>query len=128
MESKNKKKDIVDEIQDFERNLHFKGAINLNIAEKVDSDILERLGFTTSINSVLKDVEQGDKIKVLSPFSQRQEQQGNTNPVNLGVVPVNGIAQNTMDPALRRVRFLNSFLIKLLILAIVVNFILIFIL
>jgi hypothetical protein len=128
MESKNKKKDIVDEIQDFERNLHFKGSINLNTAKNVESNIIERLGFTTSMNSVLKDVEHGDIIKVLSPFSQRQKQQGSTNPMNLGVVPMNDIAQRTMDPALKRIRFLTSFLIKLLLLAIVINFILIFIL
>jgi hypothetical protein len=128
MESKNKKKDILDEIQDFERNLHFKGSINLNTAGKAESNIIERLGFTTSMNSVLNDVEQGDKIKVLSPFSQRQEQQGSPNPMNLGVAPMNDIAQQTMDPALKRIRFLNSFLVKLLLLAIVINFILIFIL
>jgi len=128
MESKNKKKEILEEIQDFERNLHFKGSVNLNRATKVESNIIERLGFTTSINSVLKDVEQGANIKVLSPFSQRQDQQGGTNPMNLGVVPMNDIAQKTMDPALRRIRFLNSFIIKVLLLAITINFILIFIL
>ncbi len=128
MESKNKKKEILEEIQDFERNLHFKGSVHLNTAVKVESNIIERLGFTTSINSVLKDVEQGNNIKVLSPFSQRQDQQGSTNPMNLGVVPMNDIAQKTMDPALKRIRFLNSFIIKLLLLAITINFILIFIL
>lgn len=128
MESKNKKKDILDEIQDFERNLHFKGSINLNTTGKVESNIIERLGFTTSMNSVIKDVEQGDKIKVLSPFSQRQEQQENSSPMGLGVAPLNDIAQSTMSPALKRIRFLNGFLIKLLLLAIAINFILILIL
>jgi hypothetical protein len=127
MESKNKKKEILEEIQDFERNLHFKGSVNLNTAAKVESNIIERLGFTTSINAVLKDVEQGANIKVLSPFSQRQDQQGSTNPMNLGVVPMNDIAQKTMDPALKRIRFLNSVIIKVLLLAITINFILIFI-
>ncbi|MDD1776962.1 MAG: hypothetical protein LUQ65_02260 [Candidatus Helarchaeota archaeon] len=128
MESKNKKKDILDEIQDFERNLHFKGSVNLNTTGRAESNIIERLGFTTSMNSVVKDVEQGDKIKVLSPFSQRQEQQGSTSPMSLGVAPLNDIAQSTMDPVLKRTRFLNSWLIKLLLLAIAINFILIFIL
>jgi hypothetical protein len=128
MESKNRKKDILENIQDFEQNLHFKGSINLNNATKEDSNIFERLGLTTSIGSVLKDLEQSGNIKVLSPFPQRQNANNLMRPSNMGAIPSIDIAQTSLDPTLKRIRFINSILIKVLIFAIIVNFILIFIL
>lgn len=128
MESKNRKKDILENIQDFEQNLRFKGSINLNNAIKEDSNIFERLGLTTSIGSVLKDLEQSGNIKVLSPFPQRQNANNIMRPSNMGAIPSNDIAQTSLDPTLKRIRFINSILIKVLIFAIIVNFILIFIL
>jgi len=128
MESKNQKKDILENIQDFEQNLRFKGSINLNKDIKEDSNIFERLGLTTSINSVLRDLEQSSNIKVLSPFSKRQEPNDKMHPLNMGVIPINNFAKASLNPMLKRVRFINSILITALIVAIIINFILIFML
>lgn len=128
MESKNKKKDLSASFQDFEENLHFKGSINLDDATKVNGNVFERLGFTTSINSVLKDVEQSSNIKVLSPFPHGLESSNIARPSNIGAIPMNNIAQTTLDPTLKRIKFINSLLLRVLIAAIIINFILIFIL
>jgi len=128
MESKNKKKDILEDIQNFEQNLHLKGSINLNNNLREDQNIFERLGLSTSINSVIKELESDSKIKVLSPFSNRQEPNKIMQPSNLGVIGTESIAQTPLNPALKRIRFISNLLIRALIIAIIINFILIFIL
>lgn len=122
-----KKKNLID-IEEFEQTFRLKGSITPKKEVQRSFNIFEQLGFTTSINSIINDLENNEKIHILSPFSQSKNPRILPSPTKFGAIPIQNLDQKDLDPSVKRIKFVNSFLLKFLIIAIVLNFILIFIL
>lgn len=123
-----KETDILDNIQEFEEKLRLRGALTPKPEIKDALNVLERLGFTTSINSEITSIESDSGIKILSPFSQSPKFTNTPQPNKFGIISPTNLNQLTLDPSLKRIKFITNLLLRILILVIIVNFILIFIL
>ncbi len=123
-----KEKDIISTIEEFERTLHLRHSITPKKSLNEVSNIFERLGFTTSLNSEIKTIEQDSSIQIISPFPQTQKIQPITELNQFGQTSPGAIKQVDINPHLRRFKFISSLIMSLLLLVIIVNFILIFLL
>lgn len=125
----NKKENIfLGNLEEFEQTLRFKGAINTNSEIRKGSNIIEQLGFTTSINSILKDIEQDGTIKIHSSISPSQNLQAKNQFTNFGILSPNSAEQVQLNPVLKRIKLFNNTLLRILLAAIIINFILILLL
>lgn len=114
-------------IEDIENTFRLKGAITPKRELQGADAIFEQLGFTTSINSIVKDLEQDGQVQVLSPYSHARNLDTATTPTNFGAISNQTLEQMQLDPSVKRIKFINNTLLRLLLLAIIVNFILIFV-
>lgn len=123
---KGKKENLID-IDKIEQNFRLRGAINPRSETQEAFNIFERLGFTTSISSVVKDLEQNEDIKILSPFSQSQNSGIVTRPTKFGIISTQDLNKIPSNPAIRRIKFVTNFIMSFLLLAIILTFIIIFV-
>ena len=128
MDNKKKNKGFLFDLQEFEQNLRFKGAIAPKNEATENLNILERLGFTTCIQSTIQQIEQNENIKILSAFSSSNAINNSSMPTKFGYIASDISTPTNLNPATKRMKFINNYLLKILILAIIVNFILIFLL
>lgn len=124
----NDKKENLIDIEKIEQNFRLRGSINPRNEVQEEFNIFERLGFTASINSVVKDLEQNEDIKILSPFSQSQNAGMLTQPTKFGIISTYDLNKITSNPAVRRIKFITNFVMSFLLLATILTFIIIFIL
>lgn len=125
----NRKKSNVDlvDLKHIERNFSLRGSFNPDPNITSNSDVLERLGFTTSINSVLSDLERTGNIKIISQFSQANNSNITKMPTKFGAISDLNIGQINLNPAVNRIKQINSFILRILAIAIVINFLFILI-
>ncbi len=116
------------DFQDLEHTFRLKGSITPKREISETTNILENLGFTTSMNSIVKNLEQDGTVKVLSPFSGVRNADTLETPTKFGAISNQTLKQLPLDPSVKRIRFISNTLLKLLLLAIIINFILIFVL
>jgi hypothetical protein len=128
MKMSNRKKSTKDliNIDELDQNFQRRGVLPANRDVGRNLRVLENLGFTSSINSVVNELEQTGKIRVLSPFSQSQTLSERELPSKFGAISNANITSASLDPAVKRVKFVNTLLMRILIVAIIINFILIF--
>lgn len=122
-----KEKDLLDNINDFEQSLRLRGSINSKTDIKKSSNIFEQLGFTTSINSEIKLIEGDRNIKIISPFTTSQRSNMNFQSDKFGFISPHDLNEKNFNPSLKRIKFINRFILIALLFAIIVNFILFFI-
>lgn len=116
------------DLRDIDQSFRLRGAITPKREIHKVSNIFESLRFTTSTNTIVRDLEDSGKIEILAPFSQIQ----NTGKLNattkFGAISNPKIEQVCLNPALKRMKFINNAILRLLLLAIIINFILILVL
>ena len=125
--TKEKKENLID-LENIEQTFRLKGQINRNRELQKEINVFEQVGLTTSINSVVKDLEQNSNIKILSPFAISPNSPIKTPLSKFGTITSNDLENLNMSPAVKRIKFVNSFLMKFLILAIIINFVIILVL
>ena len=125
--TKEKKENLID-LENIEQTFRLKGQINRNRELQKEINVFEQVGLTTSINSVVKDLEQNSNIKILSPFAISANSPIKTPLSKFGTITSNDLENLNMSPAVKRIKFVNSFLMKFLILAIIINFVIILVL
>ncbi|MHA1321751.1 MAG: hypothetical protein ACTSRL_03055 [Candidatus Helarchaeota archaeon] len=91
-------------------------------------NIFEALGFTSSISSIVKELEQTGQIDVLSSFPQSLNSNQNLIHFKAGTLSNSDTMQSPLNHTAKRIRFLNNFLLRVLLIAIIINFVLILLL
>jgi hypothetical protein len=126
MTTAKKEKNILTDIRDFEQKLRFRGSITTDVGPQDATNIFENLGFTTSINSELRKIQDNSNIRILSPFPHTQEISSRIQPDNMGIASPNRLSADIFNPTLKRFKFITSTLLMVLLSIIIINFILIF--
>ncbi|MHA1131846.1 MAG: hypothetical protein ACTSQQ_13685, partial [Candidatus Helarchaeota archaeon] len=67
-----KEKDVLSDVQEVEQNFGLREAIDAKHRPQTITTLFEKLGFTTSINTELKEIQKNGNIRILSPFSHVQ--------------------------------------------------------
>ncbi len=124
---RNKEENLID-LEKLEQNFSLKGIFNPKIESQNELNIYERMGFTTSINSIVKDLEQNEQIRIRSPFSQSQNSGRVPSLTKFGSIPIQDLNKITLNPTIRRIKFINGFLLSFLLVALVISFIISYIL
>jgi len=114
-------------LDDIDTSFRLKGALTPKRQISEATNIFERLGFTTSIDSIVSDLENDGDIQVLSPLSPSGNSGAITTPTKFGAISNQALNQTELDPSFRRMKFINNTLLRLLLLAIIINFVLIFV-
>ncbi len=127
MDYKEKGKDILQIFNEFEQKLRLRGSITPENSIENRFNVFERLGFTTSINSELKYLEQDNNIKILSPFSLNQQRSSEITPSKFSLLTPYNLDGVRLNPIIKRFKFISYLLMVLLLFAIIVNFIIFFI-
>ncbi len=126
MTTAKKAKNILTDIREFEQKLRFRGSITTDVSPQDATNIFENLGFTTSINSELKAIQDNSDIRIISPFSHTQEIPSTIQPENMGIASPNILSADMLNPTLKRFKFITSTLLMILLSIIIINFIFIF--
>ncbi|MHA1650328.1 MAG: hypothetical protein ACTSYB_09045 [Candidatus Helarchaeota archaeon] len=126
MDYKEKGKDLLQIFNEFEQKLRLRGSITPENSIENRFNVFERLGFTTSINSELKYLEQDNNIKILSQFPLNQQSSSEIIPSKFSLpIPYN-LDGFRLNPIIKRFKFISYLLMVLLLFAIIVNFIIFF--
>jgi len=114
-------------LDDIDTSFRLKGALTPKRQISEATNIFERLGFTTSIDSIVRDLENNGDVQVISPFSPTRNSGAIPTTTKFGAISNQTLNQTGLDPSVRRVKFINNTLLRLLLLAIIINFVLIFV-
>jgi len=114
------------DLNKLDRNFSLRGSFNPDRTANVNSGIFERLGFTTSINSIVSDLEKTGEIHIMSSFSQTQNQTISKMPTKFGAISDINLGQISLNPAVNRIKQINSLVLRILVVAMIINFLFIF--